>query len=46
MTPQHGLDEATKAKLLLVLLAFTWGLSCGRRLRAAAAPASIEPGVR
>src|SRR5260370_2596974 len=27
MTPQHGLDEAAKAKLLLVLLAFTWGLS-------------------
>jgi drug/metabolite transporter (DMT)-like permease len=27
MTPQHGLDEATKAKLLLLLLALTWGLS-------------------
>ena len=24
---QHGLDEITKAKLLLVLLAFVWGLS-------------------
>ena len=27
MTEQHGLDEATKARLLLVLLAFVWGLS-------------------
>ena len=27
MASQHGLDEITKAKLLLVLLAFVWGLS-------------------
>ena len=27
MASQHGLDEITKAKLLLALLAFVWGLS-------------------
>ncbi|MGZ3293853.1 MAG: DMT family transporter [Xanthobacteraceae bacterium] len=27
MAAQHGLDEITKAKFLLVLLAFVWGLS-------------------
>ena len=27
MASPHGLDEITKAKLLLVLLAFVWGLS-------------------
>ena len=27
MVAQHGLDEITKAKFLLVLLAFVWGLS-------------------
>ena len=27
MAPQHGLDEAAKARLLLILLAFVWGLS-------------------
>ena len=27
MTPKHGLDEVTKAKVLLVLLALVWGLS-------------------
>ena len=27
MLSQHGIDEATRAKLLLVLLAFVWGLS-------------------
>ena len=27
MTPKHGLDEVTKAKALLVLLALVWGLS-------------------
>ena len=27
MAPKHGLDEVTKAKVLLVLLALVWGLS-------------------
>ena len=27
MAPKHGLDEVTKAKALLVLLALVWGLS-------------------
>ena len=27
MVSQHGLDETTKAKLLLVLLALIWGVS-------------------
>jgi drug/metabolite transporter (DMT)-like permease len=27
LVPQHGLDETTKAKLLLILLALIWGMS-------------------